>query len=104
MPSNNYDPKTNTATCWHCKGKGRLEHECENSHFRNIANHPCNVQKSKRYGYSNCVQQCGICGHVREVATTDYIGGDVDNHITDYGIGDPFELVTKDKLKEVEGD
>ena len=81
--------------CHHCDGSGELVHTCEDHHLVRVEGHPLNETDydafSSRQGY--VVKQCRICKCVFGIRWQYDAGTGSDNHVRDFGIGDPLELV-----------
>lgn len=85
--------------CRHCNGTGQVECQCDDHQLRTVADHPCNVSDhSSPYSSSGfVVKQCRDCGRVWGLEYQWDAGTGSDDKVTDYGFGDPFELVKKEK-------
>ncbi len=84
--------------CWHCDGKGFVKCDCPDSRVRRVDKHPLNQTDwdnpyTSMQGY--VVKQCLDCGRVFGIRYQWDVGTGSDDHVKDFGIGDPLELVTE---------
>ena len=81
--------------CHYCKGTGLLNCDCRDHWLKTVVGHPLNQldfdDNYSRQGY--VVRVCSQCGKVFGIRYQWDAGTGSDNHIKDFGFGDPFELV-----------
>lgn len=86
-----------TISCYQCGGKGSAPCDCSDGWLRRVEGHPCNASDWKSYGSSQgyVVKQCCKCGRVFGIRYQYDAGTGSDDHVKDFGFGDPLVLVTE---------
>lgn len=92
-----YNHETDTDGCHHCKGTGRIEHECNlDSPCKAVKDHPLNQSdhSSSRSSQGYMVKQC-YCGRVWGIRYQWDAGSGNDDRVHCFGKGDPLKVATE---------
>lgn len=89
--------KKDMEPCPHCRGTGKILHECQNHQLVTVKNHPLNQtdweHSGSQQGY--VVRQCEVCRRVWGIRYQWDDGTGSDSHEHCFGKGDPFKVAKR---------